>query len=155
MFKKTIESRKVYMFVDVHGHSRKRNVFMYGCHNKNTNKKNLEKILPLRLSKNNSSFSFEDCNFNIQKDRETTGRVVVRREYEVINSFTLEASFFGADKGPYKDCHFTPPQLKEVGKSFCISLNEMNDVKSKTALLKQLETMFTPTNSQAESIFNP
>jgi len=30
MFKKTLESRKIFMYIDVHGHSRKRNAFMYG-----------------------------------------------------------------------------------------------------------------------------
>jgi len=30
MFKKTLESRKIFLYVDVHGHSRKKNVFMYG-----------------------------------------------------------------------------------------------------------------------------
>lgn len=30
MFKKTLESRKIFLFVDCHGHSRKKNIFMYG-----------------------------------------------------------------------------------------------------------------------------
>lgn len=30
MFKKTLESRKIFLFVDIHGHSRKKNIFMYG-----------------------------------------------------------------------------------------------------------------------------
>lgn len=145
-FKKTLESRKIFMFVDVHGHSRKKNWFMYGCHNKGTDKKNLEKVLPLRFSKKHPSFSFDDCNFNVQKDRESTGRVVVRREYNVINSFTLEASLFGADRGVYKDTHFTPSQLRDVGKSFCLSLNDMDDSKTHNQLVKQLETLFIATN---------
>lgn len=93
MLNKTVASRPINFFMDVHGHSRKKNIFMYGCHNKNTDKRNAEKIFPLVFSKSHSSFSFDDCNFNIQKDKETTGRVVVRKEYNVINSFTLEASF--------------------------------------------------------------
>ena len=93
MLNKTVGSRPINFFMDVHGHSRKKNLFMYGCHNKNTDKRNAEKIFPLVFSKTHSSFSFDDCNFNIQKDKESTGRVVVRKEYSVINSFTLEASF--------------------------------------------------------------
>lgn len=92
-FIKTQMSRAIFMYVDIHGHSRKKNVFMYGCHNKNTTTKNVEKLFPLVFSKVHHSFSFDDCNFNIQKDKETTGRVVVRREFNVVNSFTLEASF--------------------------------------------------------------
>mmetsp|Transcript_30804 Transcript_30804/g.30341 ORF Transcript_30804/g.30341 Transcript_30804/m.30341 type:complete len:93 (-) Transcript_30804:478-756(-) len=92
MLNKTMQSRAIFFFVDVHGHSRKKNLFMYGCHNK-TSDKNAEKLFPLVFSKTHSSFSIDDCNFNIQKDKESTGRVVIRREYDVVNSFTLESSF--------------------------------------------------------------
>lgn len=117
MFKKTLESRKIFLFVDCHGHSRKKNIFMYGCKGKAASDKAM-KIFPVIMAKNHSSFSYEDCNFNIQKDKESTGRVVVNREFDVTNSFTLEASFFGPDIGKYKDCHFTPTQLREVGRAF-------------------------------------
>lgn len=144
MLKKTIDSRQIFLFIDIHGHSRKRNAFIYGWHNKGSEHKNHEKVFPLRFTKNSHSFSFEDWNFNIQKDREGTGRVVVRREYKVVNSFTLEISMFGPDKGNYKDFHYTPNLLREIGKEFWITLNEMDDEKSKLLLLKQLETMMIP-----------
>lgn len=110
------------MFVDVHGHSRKKNCFMYGCSNAakpNGPDRLKERVFPLLFDKNTDSLSFKDCCFAVQKDRETTGRVVVWREFNVINSFTLEASFCGASAGKYKDCHFTPNQLIEVGRGFC------------------------------------
>ncbi len=59
MFNKTIQSRPINFFVDVHGHSRKKNIFMYGCHNK-TSDKNAEKLFPLVYSKTHSSFSIDD-----------------------------------------------------------------------------------------------
>ena len=31
MMRKTMECRKIALFVDVHGHSRQKNLFMYGC----------------------------------------------------------------------------------------------------------------------------
>jgi cytosolic carboxypeptidase protein 2/3 len=152
MLNKTVGSRPINFFIDVHGHSRKKNIFMYGCHNKNTDKRNAEKIFPLVFSKTHSSFSFDDCNFNIQKDKESTGRVVVRKEYSVINSFTLEASFCGPNVGKYKDCHFTPTQLKEAGKAFCITLNNMEDKKIKVDLLKELQASIIPSDTQIENI---
>ncbi len=102
MLKKTLESRKVFLYIDCHGHSRKKNLFMYGCKNKNPDDKTM-KVFPYIMSESHSSFSFDDCNFNVQKDKESTGRVVVNREYNVNNSFTLEASFFGPDIGKFKD----------------------------------------------------
>ena len=125
---------------------------MYGWHNKNTEKRNWEKLFPLVFSKSHHSFSFDDCNFNIQKDKETTGRIVVRREYNVINSFTLEASFWGPNIGRYQDCHFTPNQLRESGKYFCVALNKMDQDKIKIDLLNELQSSIIPSNTQIESI---
>lgn len=152
MLNKTLSSRNICMFVDVHGHSRKKNLFMYGCNNKNSDKRNVEKLFPLVFSKASPSFSFDDCNFNIQKDKESTGRVVVRREFNVVNSFTLEASFCGANIGKYQDSHFTPTQLKEAGKDFCIALNHMSHPKIQVDLLKELQSSIVPSNNQIEKI---
>lgn len=33
MIRKTLESRDVHLYCDFHGHSRAKNVFMYGCNN--------------------------------------------------------------------------------------------------------------------------
>lgn len=96
------------MYCDFHGHSRSKNAFMYGCKNDNSRDKKLkERVFPLLFSKNCDMFSFENCSFNIQKQKESTARVVVWKEYSLINSFTLECSFSGPNKGLYKDCHFT------------------------------------------------
>ena len=140
MLNKTLLSRSIFMFMDIHGHSRKKNVFMYGCHNKNTDKRNAEKLFPLVFHRTHQSFSFEDWNFNIQKDKESTGRVVVRREFNVINSFTLEWSFWGPNIGKYQDWHFTPTQLRDIGRAFWVALNNMSEPKIKVDLLKELQS---------------
>lgn len=132
MFSKTLKWREVFLYVDVHGHSRKKNAFMYGCNNKQATgyNKYKEKVVPFMFSHNHESFSFKDCNFTIQKAREGTGRYVVHNEYGVINSYTLEASFFGAEKGLYQDWHFTPTQLYEVGRNFWITLKDYSKIVS-------------------------
>ena len=98
------------------------------------------------MSQNHSSFSYEDWNFNVQKDKESTGRVVVNREYNVNNSFTLEASFFGSDIGKYKNWHFTPTQLREVGRAFCIALNEADSSEITKEIQLKLEESGTLNN---------
>lgn len=45
-----------------------------------------------RLSAN---FNFNGSSFVIHKSKESTGRVVMWREFQLINSFTCEASFCG------------------------------------------------------------
>lgn len=44
------------------------------------------------------------------------------KEFNLINSFTLECSFFGPTRGQYKDCHFNIQQLLNMGKAFCMTL---------------------------------
>ena len=68
---------KVFVFVDIHGHSRKKNAFMYGVENRQQPFQ--ECILPRLLSQNASIFSYEDCSFVVPKSKETTARVVVIR----------------------------------------------------------------------------
>ena len=65
MFRKTLDSRKIFLYIDIHGHSRKKNTFIYGWHNKGSDKKNYEKLFPLIFNKNHPAFSFEEWNFNI------------------------------------------------------------------------------------------
>lgn len=78
--------------------------------------------------------------------------MVVRKEFNVINSFTLEASFCGPNIGKFQDCHFTPTQLRDAGKAFCISLNNMKERKIKVDLLKELQSNIIPSNDQIDNI---
>ena len=78
-----------------------------------------ERIFPYLLEKNCPIFSFQDCSFHVQKSKESTERVVVWRELGITNSYTLEASFCGADFGKYADFHFNTDLLQEVGHAFC------------------------------------
>ena len=92
--------RKITLYCDMHGHSRKQNAFFYGCTYKNYEAegrmKNAQlRILPLLCCHKNSSYNFAGCSFKIEKCKETTARIVLFREYNIMNSFTLECSFFG------------------------------------------------------------
>jgi len=121
MMRKTKESRDILFYCDFHGHSRSKNLFMYGCANAKADRLK-EKIFPLLYQSNCEHFSFNTCNFVVQKAREATARVVMWKEFALINSFTLEVSFCGPTAGLYRDCHFTIPILKKMGKEFCLTL---------------------------------
>ena len=91
------------MYCDMHGHSRKQNAFFYACNYKNYEYegriKNAQlRIIPLLCCHKNAIFSFKECRFRIEKCKEQTARVVVFKEFNIMNSFTLEASFFGKDE---------------------------------------------------------
>lgn len=42
MIRKTLECRDIHLFVDIHGHSRAKNLFMYGCQQTGANGKPLQ-----------------------------------------------------------------------------------------------------------------
>ncbi|XP_007444892.1 cytosolic carboxypeptidase 2-like, partial [Python bivittatus] len=97
MIKRVLEEREVLLYCDIHGHSRKNNIFMYGCNNKNAQDQLLhERIFPLMMSKNiPDKFCFNSCKFQVQKCKEGTGRVVMWR-MGILNSYTMESTFSGS-----------------------------------------------------------
>ncbi|XP_021046657.1 cytosolic carboxypeptidase 3 [Mus pahari] len=147
MINRLMEKREVILYCDLHGHSRKQNIFMYGCDGSSRSKtKGLylqQRIFPLMLSKNCPNiFSFSACKFNVQKSKEGTGRVVMWK-MGIRNSFTLEATFCGSTLGNKRGTHFSTKDLESMGYHFCDSLLDYCDPdRSKYyQCLKELEEM--------------
>jgi hypothetical protein len=55
-------------------------------------------MIPLLCCHKNTHYSFKDCRFRIEKCKESTARVVVFRDFNIMNSFTLECSFYGREE---------------------------------------------------------
>ena len=94
--------RSVAFYCDIHGHSRKKNVFMYGCSQNNLDVNSAKandmiRLLPYMLGGKNKIFSFKDCTFGWEKEKENTARIVVFKELGIVNWYTLEASFYGSE----------------------------------------------------------
>jgi cytosolic carboxypeptidase protein 2/3 len=114
--------REICMYIDLHGHSRKYNVFMYGCDTDKKKPRPQVRAFPRFFSVNELAqkyVSFNDCSFHIKKGREGTARVIVCKELNIPLSFTLEATFCGPNYGPLKNCHMNMGHLQEVGVSLC------------------------------------
>ncbi|XP_074985305.1 cytosolic carboxypeptidase 2 isoform X5 [Caretta caretta] len=128
MIQRVLEEREVLLYCDFHGHSRKNNVFMYGCNNKSAPSQWLhERIFPLMLSKNApDKFSFHSCKFKVQKSKEGTGRIVMWR-MGIPNSYTMESTFSGSTLGRKSDSHFTSEDLKSLGYHICDTLLDFCD----------------------------
>ncbi|KAL1774134.1 cytosolic carboxypeptidase 4, partial [Sigmodon hispidus] len=103
------------VFCDFHGHSQKKNVFLYGCSMKETlwqagctvdGSALLEdvnyRMLPKILDKLAPAFTMNSCSFLVEKSRASTARVVVWREMGVSRSYTMESSYCGCNQGPYQ-----------------------------------------------------
>lgn len=119
LVKQFSEENEIVLACDFHGHSRKKNIFMYGCLGRTRNR---EKIFPKLLEKISDVFNFSDCVFGLQKAKEATARIVLYRELGIVNSFTMEASFCGSNFGKFADFHFNQEHLQQVGHDFCEGL---------------------------------
>lgn len=124
------EEHEIVMYCDMHGHSMKKNVFMYACNYRaNTfsvdeNKTNIFiRLVPYLLSKRNQLFSYESCHFRMERFKEATARIVNFKEFGVLASYTLEASFFGCDKQAESgDGHLDRDMLESLGRDLCRQL---------------------------------
>ncbi|XP_033828127.1 cytosolic carboxypeptidase 1 [Periophthalmus magnuspinnatus] len=123
------------VFCDYHGHSRKKNVFMYGCSVKETvwqsnisaTSSDLQediayRALPKILSQIAPAFSMASCSFVVERSKESTARVVVWREIGVQRSYTMESTLCGCDQGKYKGLQIGTRELEEMGAQFCVAL---------------------------------
>ncbi|KAI4492979.1 hypothetical protein M0802_009816 [Mischocyttarus mexicanus] len=157
MIRRLLEECGVTIYCDLHAHSRKHNIFVYGCESKRTgcNAKLSEQIFPLMLHKNAADkFSFENCKFHVEKGKEGTGRVVAW-SMGVQNSYTMEASMGGSRLGSRSGTHFSTQDYEQIGKAFCETLLDFSDqdpikerlrTKILTRLIKEGSNSEEPTN---------
>ncbi|KAJ3409345.1 Cytosolic carboxypeptidase 1 [Chytridiales sp. JEL 0842] len=107
---------------DFHGHSKKKNVFLFGNENPSGPNEGLEKVFPSLMSTLSPVFDVELCKYTVEKSKESTQRVVMWRELGVVGSYTLESSYCGADFGEKKGLHFQVSDLEKVGVDFCCAV---------------------------------
>lgn len=120
MVKAFSKEREVALYCDFHGHSRRKNIFMYG--NNYSDKPDATRLYPYILSKICDYFSFEYSRFSMHKSKEATARVAMWKELKIPTIYTLEASFSGADQGVLKDQHFTTEHLMNCGRKILEAL---------------------------------
>lgn len=136
-------ARTLSLYCDFHGHSRKKNIFLYGCRALDATSR-IEatriRLFPHILGKTSDAarggyFSFADCTFSVTRSKKSTGRVVIWNECQVPHCFTMEASFFGVDPaGNGKRSvvgstqtlspprHFSTSDLRAAGARVCMAL---------------------------------
>ncbi|XP_028637487.1 cytosolic carboxypeptidase 4 [Grammomys surdaster] len=144
------------VFCDFHGHSQKKNVFLYGCSMKETlwqagctvgESALLEDVsyrtLPKILDKLAPAFTMNSCSFLVEKSRASTARVVVWREMGVSRSYTMESSYCGCNQGPYQGLQFGTGELEEMGAMYCLGLLilELKSASCSHKLLAQASTL--------------
>ncbi|XP_010221764.1 PREDICTED: cytosolic carboxypeptidase 4, partial [Tinamus guttatus] len=152
------------VFCDYHGHSQKKNVFLYGCSIKETlwqagcvvdtsviTEDVGYRTLPKILDKVAPAFVMNSCSFLVEKSRESTARVVAWQEMGVLRSYTMESTYCGCSHGLYKGLQLGTQELEEMGNKFCLGLLILHlkslpctkEVMAQAAILLDLEEEIT------------
>ncbi|KAL7074034.1 hypothetical protein ACQ4LE_006287 [Meloidogyne hapla] len=128
-----------FSFIDLHGHSRKPNIFMYGnnpleswCPTDNSQQSKTFSLLPEILSKSSDSFSLKDCSFSITKAKEFSARVSTWRQFNLERVYTCESSYWGFDFGSKSGTQITITDLKRMGAELVEGLVYLKEFNSKT-----------------------
>ncbi|XP_046827934.1 cytosolic carboxypeptidase 1-like isoform X2 [Vespa crabro] len=128
--------RPPHVFVDYHGHSRRKNVFLFGCSRSSSwsaadrakpDQPVQYLILPHLMQSVSPAFALPLCSFKVERNKESTARVAIWRQLGVSKSYTMESSFCGCDQGVLAGLHLDTNHLKAIGQDFCQALAMMKD----------------------------
>lgn len=125
------DKRQIWIFCDLHGHSKKRNSFFYGCNtaaNGGFLSWTIVRLLPRIFAKLTHMFNYKDCRFRVEPYKIGTARVVAWKQFQITHSFTLENSFYGYDIGEDETRVFSAQDYKDVGVKFSMAIYEMHSV---------------------------
>ncbi|XP_043794368.1 cytosolic carboxypeptidase 1-like isoform X1 [Apis laboriosa] len=140
--------RPPYVFVDYHGHSRRKNVFLFGCSRSGSwsaadrakpDQPSQYLTLPYLMQKISPAFALPLCSFKVERHKESTARVAIWRQLGVSRSYTMESSFCGCDQGLLAGMHLDTKHLKAIGQDFCQALSMMKDYTENWSLDKICE----------------
>ena len=151
---KLAQERKLALYCDLHGHSRRKNVFFYG----NSAPENPEaaRVFPFLMSKIcQPHYSYDYSRFNVSRYKEQTSRIAVWRDLNMKcqNIFTLEASFCGPKPVKYEphrgnkkaptlqdlNYHFNSKDYLDIGKNLCQTLTLYRTEKANPCGLDDVE----------------
>jgi hypothetical protein len=105
-------------------------------------------MIPYMLSQKNKFFQFNDSKFANEKEKESTARLVMFNEFNILNSYTLEATFYAPyDKDRFKkkinldeDAHIKSEDLVLVGQDLMVIIYHIMQSKIMRRKFLQLET---------------
>ena len=85
------------------------------------------RIIPKLLAEETQKFRYHSCKFRLEQSKLKAARIVMWREFNIMNCFTFEASFHGfftTDGNTTANYEFTMPQYEEMGEHLGNSLFE-------------------------------
>ena len=142
------------MYCDLHGHSRRKNAFMYG--NSAYDNPEASRVFPYLMSKiAQPHYSYDYSRFNMSRQKEQTARIAVWRDLGAKHSniFTLEASFCGPKPVKYEphrgnrkapniqelNYHFNSKDFEDIGKKLVQTLTLYREERNNPCGLDDIE----------------
>eukprot|EP00826_Nyctotherus_ovalis_P011519 TRINITY_DN12994_c0_g4_i1.p1 TRINITY_DN12994_c0_g4~~TRINITY_DN12994_c0_g4_i1.p1 ORF type:complete len:492 (+),score=122.37 TRINITY_DN12994_c0_g4_i1:1207-2682(+) len=120
-----LQGNRVFAYIDLHGHSRKKCGFIYGPYYPlHLNRYIRVRILPKLLSERTHMFRYAACKFRQENSKRNTARLVISREFDVMNSLTLESSFYAFFSEDRKTIEFCPRFYERMGEHLAGALME-------------------------------
>ncbi|CEF67184.1 Cytosolic carboxypeptidase NnaD [Strongyloides ratti] len=119
---------EIYHTKDLHGHSRRSNIFIFGNNPEESWLDEDSKIineefmkLPEILELSSSSFSITDSRFTIAKSKESSARIALWRQFGIERCYTMESTYCGFDKKDHKGKQINISHLEKMGVDLCLS----------------------------------
>lgn len=95
--KERLRGRRIDVYLDLHGHSKREGIFLYGgTYSREDDRTAQVKLLPKLCSLASSDFKYYQCVFSIQDCKLTTARLVAFLQFGILHAYTVEASFSAA-----------------------------------------------------------
>ena len=155
------DKHKVLAYLDVHAHSGRKSIFMYGPYFPLHSSKYLKiRALPKLVSERTEMFRFFSCKFKLEKYKENCARIAIWRDFNITNCFTIESSQFGFLNRERETIPFSSGLLQEFGECLVHSIFEYNliqeeDRRLKMVLAKKLQEQRKRRQTIAEILGGP
>lgn len=131
------DKNKILAFIDLHQHSQKKSIFIYGPYYPLHTDKYLKiRVIPKLLSERTEMFRFFSSRFRFEKYKQSCSRITIGRLYNIVNCFTLECSSYGYINQERQTLQFSEIDLIEFGKNlgesileYCLVMEEDKKIK--------------------------
>ncbi len=118
--------KQIFVYCDLHGHSKLMNSFIYACHKVSTgtfSSWTKVRLLPRILARKCHFLDYHQCSFKVEPDKVNTARVIIWKEFKVINSFTMESSIYAYTLGE-EVIRFSEREYVRIGEALMCALND-------------------------------
>lgn len=136
------KEKKLTFYFDMHAHSKKKGVFMYGPHFPLHSAKYYKiKVLPKLLSETTDMFRYYSCRFRNEAAKSQTARLVICNEFRLPYTYTIEISSHGYLNSERITIPFNQEYLLKMGQCLTDTLVEYIEIRDADLEEKELKRL--------------